>query len=78
MESYSRTLGRGEAGVLDLALERQADLLLMDDKKAHNEAKLLGFSCAFTRDVLRYADQQSLVDFNTVVNTLRRVNILIP
>lgn len=50
---FSRNLGSGEQGVLALALERGADLLLMDDKKARNEANGLGFPCAYTTDVLR-------------------------
>ena len=31
---FSRNLGKGERGVLNLALEKKADFLLMDDKKA--------------------------------------------
>ena len=75
---FSRNLGQGEAGVLDLALERQADLLLMDDRKARNEAQSLGFACALTSDVLRYAEQQGLVDYQAVVDTLRYHRIYLP
>ncbi len=76
--SYSRNLGIGEAGVLDLARDIQADLLLIDDKKARNEAKALGFKCAFTSDILRYAEQMNLVDYAHIVSQLRRANIFIP
>lgn len=75
---YSRNLGAGEAGVLDLALERRADLLLMDDRKARNEAESLGLACALTTDVLRYADQRGLLEYQSVVDTLRQQRIYLP
>jgi len=75
---FSRNLGQGEAGVLDLALERRADLLLMDDRKARNEAQSLGLTCALTSDVLRYAELQGLVDYQAVVDTLRYHRIYLP
>lgn len=59
--SFSRNLGQGEQGVLALALEVHADLLLMDDKKARNEAAELGLQCAYTTDVLRLAEQRGVV-----------------
>lgn len=76
--TFSRNLGSGEAGVLDLALERKADLLLMDDRKARNEAKSIGLTCALTTDILRYADQQGLLDYRSVLDTLRSANIYLP
>jgi len=75
---YSRNLGAGEAGVLDLALDKGANLLLLDDKKARNEAYSLGLQCAFTSDVLRFAALQGLVDFQGCVIKLRKANIYIP
>ena len=58
---FSRSLGKGEQGVLALALERNADLLLMDDRKARNEAAELGFQCASTTDLLRLAERRDIV-----------------
>ena len=75
---FSRNLGQGESGVLDVALELGADLLLMDDRKARNEAKSLGLTCALTTDVLRYAEQQGLLDYRSVVDTLRGHGIYLP
>lgn len=59
--SFARNLGQGEQGVLALALERRADLVLMDDKKARNEAADLGLRCVFTTDVLRLAEQRGVI-----------------
>ncbi len=77
-QSFSRNLGQGERGVLNLALERQADLVLMDDKKARNEAKELDLTCAFTTDVLKYAEQKGLIVYQRVMLHLYQANIYLP
>lgn len=77
--SFSRNLGHGEQGVLALALERRADLLLMDDKKARNEAAALGLRCAFTTDVLRFAEQRGIIaSVAEIVEGLRGARIYLP
>lgn len=76
---FSRNLGKGERGVLNLAIEKQADRLLIDDKKARNEAKALGFACIFTSDVLHYAErQQFITSYTDVMETLRGFGIYLP
>ena len=75
---FLRNLGKGECGVLNLALERKADLVLMDDKKARNEAKALGLTCAFTTDALKYADRQGLISYQAVIDSLHQANIYLP
>lgn len=76
---FSRNLGLGEQGVLRLAMEKKADILLIDDKKARNEAKELGFVPFFTTDVLRYAEQRrGIVSYAEVVETLRNFHIYLP
>lgn len=76
---FSRNLGQGEQGVLKLALEKQADMLLMDDRKARNEARELGFTPFFTTDVLRYAEQRELIaSYAAVVEILRDHGIYLP
>ena len=76
---FSRNLGKGERGVLNLAIEKKADLLLIDDKKARNEAKALGFACSFTSDVLHYAErQQFIASYADVMETLRGFGIYLP
>ena len=77
--SFSRNLGQGEQGALALALERRADLLLMDDKKARNEAADLGLSCAFTTDVLRFAEQRGIIaSVAEIVEGLHQARIYLP
>ena len=77
--SFSRNLGRGEQGVIELALERGAQLLLMDDRKARNEARELGLQCAFTTDVLRLAEQRGIIASATeIISSLRGARIFLP
>jgi predicted nucleic acid-binding protein len=45
--TFSRNLGKGESGTLSLALEKNPDILLIDDKKARNEARELGINTLF-------------------------------
>jgi predicted nucleic acid-binding protein len=76
---FSRNLGSGEQGVLALALERSADLLLMDDKKARNEANDLRFLCAYTTDVLRLAEERGIiVSAGEIVERLHSARIYLP
>jgi hypothetical protein len=78
-QPFSRNLGKGERGVLNLAIEKKADLLLMDDKKARNEAKAIGFMCIFTSDILRYAERQRLINsYADVLEKLRGFGIYLP
>lgn len=77
--SFSRNLGQGEQGVLALALERHAELLLIDDRKARNEAVELGFQCAYTTDVLRLGEQRGIItSLAEVVDVLRNARIYLP
>lgn len=76
--SFTRNLGRGERGVLNLALECQADIVLMDDKKARNEAKSLELTCTFTTDVLKYAEHKGLIVYREIMDNLYQARIYLP
>ncbi|KPA18596.1 hypothetical protein MHK_001187 [Candidatus Magnetomorum sp. HK-1] len=52
---FTRNLGDGEKGVLNLGIEQQPDIVLLDDKKARNEAIALSLTPVFTTDVLKRA-----------------------
>jgi predicted nucleic acid-binding protein len=76
---FARKLGEGERGVLALALERHADLLLMDDRKARNQAAALGFQCAYTTDVMRLAEKRGIIaSAAEVVKGLQDARIFLP
>ncbi len=77
--SFSRNLGKGEKGVLNLALQMQPEVLLIDDKKARNEAKELGFVPFFTADILKLAAKRKIISsYEAVVLMLRQLGIYLP
>jgi len=77
--SFSRNLGKGEKGVLNLAMELKPDILLMDDRKAGNEAKALGFVTTFTSDMLKAAAKRNFVSsYEDVVRQLQQLGIYLP
>lgn len=76
---FSRNLGAGERGVLDLAIQLHADLVLMDDRKARNEAKELNLKTAFTSDVLGYSERRGFLEsMDAILDALRAHRIYLP
>lgn len=76
---FSRNLGKGERGVLNLALEIEADILIIDDKKARNEAHEHGFLTVFTTDIFKAAEKRSFIpSYNKVLHELSRLGIYLP
>ena len=76
---FTRKLGKGEQGVLNLAQEIGAKGIIMDDKKARNEARELGFSLLFTTDILRGAEQRGLITSSVdVIAQLNTMKIYLP
>ena len=65
------SLGAGERDALGLALELQADILLMDDGAARRVASGRGLHVAGTLGVLELADVRELVDLPEAVEALR-------
>lgn len=61
LHTFSRQLGEGEKSVLTLALQEQADIVLLDDRKACNEAKEHQLVVASTRAILYLAEDRGLI-----------------
>lgn len=77
--TVSRNLGKGEVGVLRLAKEMGADLLIIDDRKAANEARALGFPVVLTANVLRLAEQRGLIpSYAEIASQLGVMGIFLP
>lgn len=77
--TFSRNLGKGERGVLNLALEKNADIILMDDKKARNEARELGFNPYFTTDILKNAEASKIIpSYEDILIKLFKIGIFLP
>lgn len=72
---FSRNLGKGERGVLNLALEMKADMLIIDDKKARNQAQEQGFLTVFTTDIFK---RSFIPSCKKVLHELSRLGIYLP
>jgi predicted nucleic acid-binding protein len=75
--SQSRTvmqLDPGECEAIALAAEVHADIVLMDDRAARQEAARRGLRVAGTLSILDDADQAGLIDFEQAVAELQRTS----
>ncbi len=78
---FRRKLHSGEKEVINLAIEKQADAILIDDKKARNEIIEIGmnFKLFYTTDLLKGAEKRGLIkSYSEVINQLRKLNIYLP
>ncbi len=76
---FSRKLGDGEQGVLNLGLERHPDIVLLDDSKARKEASALGLIPVFTSDVLKRAAKIGLLpSYQDALRDLAAQDIYLP
>jgi predicted nucleic acid-binding protein len=77
--SFKRTLDFGERGVINLAFDKQADFLMIDDKKARNEAKEFGFKVLKTSTLLKRAEKLKLISsYSDVTQELEKIKIYLP
>ena len=77
--SFSRTIDLGERGVLNLAFDKRAALLLVDDKKARKEANELGFKVIKTSTLLKYAAKRKFItSYEKLVKELENLQIYLP
>jgi len=76
---FSRNLGEGEKGVLNLGIEKHPDIILLDDKKARNEAIALGLTPVFTTDIIKRAVKIGLLaSYQDVIRELMLQEIYLP
>jgi predicted nucleic acid-binding protein len=71
-------LGAGEREALSLAQELHADLLLLDDLEAREEAERLAFAVMGTLRVLELASERGLLDFAAAITKLRATSFHMP
>ena len=76
---FNRRLDLGECEVLTLALEQQTDIILIDDRKAFNEAKEQGIKTASTRAILKVAHEKGFIeDYHELIAQLATRKFFIP
>ena len=68
------TLGAGECEAISLAKEINADLILIDDKKARQAAIERGLSVAGTLNILELASIKNLIELTGAFDKLQQTN----
>ena len=74
----SLKLGAGESEAIALALELHADALLLDDRKARQEAQKRGLTVTGTLAVLATAARRDLVELPTAIARLQKTTFRAP
>jgi predicted nucleic acid-binding protein len=73
---FKRKLDFGERGVINLAIDKQANFLLMDDKKARKEAQELGFKTLKTSILLKRAEKLGVIkSYSDIIEELEKIKI---
>lgn len=67
-------LGKGEAAAISLANELFADYILLDDKAARLSAMERNLKVIGTLGILKFGDENKLIDFETAVRKLQNTN----
>jgi len=70
-------LHRGESEALQLALERRADAVLMDDLDGREAARRLGIATIFTVAILERAAEKNLIDLPAAITKLRQTSFFV-
>lgn len=71
-------LGKGETSAIAIAIETEADLVLMDDRRAIREATVKGLNVLTTFALLELASIKGLIDFATAIDALAKTSFHMP
>lgn len=71
-------LGKGEASAIAIAVEFNADAVLMDDRRAIREATRNGLNVLTTFALLELASIKGLLDFEEAIDALSKTNFHFP
>ncbi|HEX7862881.1 MAG TPA: DUF3368 domain-containing protein [Verrucomicrobiae bacterium] len=72
-----RGLHKGETEALQLALERKADAVLMDDMDGRAAARQLGIPAIFTVAILELAAEKHLIELPEAIAKLEQTSIFV-
>lgn len=65
--AFNRNLDLGESEVLTLAFSEPADIVLIDDRKAFNEAKEMNIKTASTHVILKMAETKGFIENHQIL-----------
>ncbi len=78
LADVAKSLGKGERAAIALAVELVADALLLDDKRAKNEARRRNIPVITILNVLETAAAQGWLDLPDAITRLRQTNFYLP
>jgi predicted nucleic acid-binding protein len=73
----ARGLHRGETETLQLAIERKADAILMDDMDGRAAARRLGIAAIFTIAILERAAEKNLIELPIAIAKLQQTSFFV-
>ncbi len=78
LDDLSKSLGKGERQAIALAVELKADALLLDDKRAKNEARRRNIPVITLLNTLETAAERGWLDLPDAIVRLRQTNFYLP
>lgn len=78
LDDVAKSLGSGEREAIALALDLEADAILLDDKRAKSEARLRNIRVITLLNILEAAAGRDLLDLPDAIERLRRTNFYMP
>ena len=71
-------LGKGETEAIAIAIEENADAVLMDDKKAIREARVRGLTVITMFGILELASAKNFIDLAVTLDKISKTNFRLP
>jgi predicted nucleic acid-binding protein len=78
LDDVAKSLGSGEREAIALAIDLEADAILMDDKRAKSEAHRRNIRVITILNILEAAAERDLLDLPEAIERLRRTNFYMP
>lgn len=78
LDDAAKSLGSGEREAIALAIELEADAILLDDKRAKSEARLRNIRVITILNILEAAAERGLLHLPDAIERLRHTNFYMP
>lgn len=78
LDDVAKSLGSGERETIALALDLEADAILLDDKRAKSEARLRNIPVITLLSILEAAAERDLLDLPDAIDRLRNTSFYMP
>jgi predicted nucleic acid-binding protein len=78
LDDVAKALGSGEREAIALAIDLAADAILLDDKRAKNEARQRDIRVITLLNILEAAGERDLLDLSSAIDRLRDTSFYMP